>query len=134
MTRINAIEGIGSVNAEKLKKAKLNSVEKLLEMGKNPGGRKDISQKSGIDEKVILKWVNFADLFRIKGVSTQYSELLEAAGVDTVLELSKRVPENLQKKMDEVNLEKRLVRRVPSLKEVVKWIEQAKKMGRMVHY
>ncbi|MDD2352218.1 MAG: DUF4332 domain-containing protein [Candidatus Caldatribacteriota bacterium] len=134
MATITAIEGVGEVNAEKLKKAGISSVEKLLKMGAEPGGRREIAAKTGINEKVILKWVNFADLFRIKGISTQYSELLEAAGVDTVVELSKRVPENLQKKMEEVNEEKNLVRRVPVLKEVQKWTEQAKQLPRGVNY
>jgi len=134
MATITAIEGIGEVNAGKLKKAGIGSVEKLLKMGAESNGRKEIAAKTGIDEKVILKWVNFADLFRVKGISTQYSELLEAAGVDTVVELSKRVPENLQKKMEEVNEEKNLVRRVPTLKEVQKWTQLAKQLPRGVNY
>jgi len=134
MATITAIEGVGEVNAKKLKKAGISTVEKLLEIGGEPAGRREIADKTGIDEKVILKWVNFADLFRVKGVSTQYSELLEAAGVDTVIELSKRVPENLQKKMEEVNKEKKLVRRIPVLKEVIKWSDQAKKLPRKIQY
>ncbi|MBN2396327.1 MAG: DUF4332 domain-containing protein, partial [Candidatus Atribacteria bacterium] len=126
--------GVGEVNAKKLKKAGISSVEKLLKMGAEPAGRKEIAGKAGLDENVILKWVNFADLFRIKGVASEYSELLEASGVDTVVELSKRVPENLIKKIEEVNQEKKLVRRVPVLSEVKKWIDQAKKLPREIHY
>ncbi|MDD4362661.1 MAG: DUF4332 domain-containing protein [Atribacterota bacterium] len=134
MAKITEIEGVGEVNAAKLKKAGISSVEKLLKIGAEPAGRKEIASKSGFDEKLILKWVNFADLFRIKGVASEYSELLEAAGVDTVIELSKRVPENLQKKMEEVNQQKKLVRRIPTLKEVEKWVGQAKELPRGVHY
>ncbi len=134
MAKIIEIEGVGEVNAKKLKKAGISSVERLLEKGAEPAGRKEIASKAGFDEKVILKWVNFADLFRIKGVASEYSELLEASGVDTVVELSKRVPENLTRKMEEVNLEKKLVRRLPVLSEVKKWIDQAKKLPRKVHY
>ncbi len=134
MAKITEIEGVGEVNAAKLKKAGISSVEKLLKIGAEPAGRKEIASKSGFDEKLILKWVNFADLFRIKGVASEYSELLEAAGVDTVIELSKRVPENLQKKMEEVNQQKKLVRRIPTLKEVEKWVRQAKELPRGVHY
>ena len=121
MSTITAIEGVGEVNAKKLEKMGINTVEKLLNMGATPKGRKEIAQGTGIGEKVILKWVNFADLFRVKGIGTQYSELLEAAGVDTVIELSKRLPENLFKKMEEVNQEKELVRRTPTLIEVNKY-------------
>ena len=134
MAKITEIEGVGEVNAAKLKKAGISSVEKLLKIGAEPAGRKEIASKSGFDEKLILKWVNFADLFRIKGVASEYSELLEAAGVDTVIELSKRVPENLQKKMEEVNQQKKLVRRIPTLKELGKWVRQAKELPRGVHY
>ena len=134
MSNIVAIEGVGEVNAKKLKKAGINTVEKLLNRGASPKGRKEIAQKTGIGEKVILKWVNFADLFRVKGISTQYSELLEAAGVDTIVELSKRVPENLFKKMENVNDEKKLVRRTPALAEVKKWVAQAKKLPRVINY
>ena len=134
MSNIVAIEGVGEVNAKKLKKAGINTVEKLLNRGASPKGRKEIAQKTGIGEKVILKWVNFADLFRVKGISTQYSELLEAAGVDTVVELSKRVPENLFKKMENVNNEKKLVRKTPALAEVNRWVTQAKKLPRVINY
>jgi len=134
MSTITAIEGVGEVNAKKLEKMGINTVEKLLNLGATPKGRKEIAQGTGIGEKVILKWVNFADLFRVKGIGTQYSELLEAAGVDTVIELSKRLPENLFKKMEEVNEEKELVRRTPTLTEVNKWVAQAKKLPRVINY
>ena len=134
MSTITAIEGVGEVNAKKLEKMGINTVEKLLSMGASPKGRKEIALGTGIGEKVILKWVNFADLFRVKGIGTQYSELLEAAGVDTVIELSKRLPENLFKKMEEVNEEKKLVRRTPNLTEVNSWVAQAKKLPRVINY
>ena len=134
MSTITAIEGVGEVNAKKLEKMGINTVEKLLSTGATPKGRKEIAQGTGISEKVILKWVNFADLFRVKGIGTQFSELLEAAGVDTVIELSKRVSENLFKKMKEVNEEKKLVRRTPNLTEVNSWVAQAKKLPRVINY
>ena len=134
MSSIIGIEGVGEVNAKKLKKMGINTVEKLLSTGASPKGRKEIALGTGIDEKVILKWVNFADLFRVKGIGTQFSELLEAAGVDTVIELSKRVSENLFKKMKEVNEEKKLVRRAPNLTEVNSWVAEAKKLPRVINY
>ena len=134
MSSIISIEGVGEVNAKKLKKMGINTVEKLLSTGAPPKGRKEIALGTGIGETVILKWVNFADLFRVKGIGTQFSELLEAAGVDTVIELSKRVSENLFKKMKEVNEEKKLVRRAPNLTEVNSWVAQAKKLPRVINY
>ncbi|MFU8862171.1 MAG: DUF4332 domain-containing protein, partial [Cyclonatronaceae bacterium] len=94
----------------------------------------EIAEKSGISSKRILTWINHADLKRIKGVERQYSELLEASGVDTVVELAQRNPKNLYQKMLETNEEKRLVRRPPALSMVERWIEQAKTLPRMIHY
>jgi len=89
---------------------------------------------SGINEKSILKFANMADLMRIKGIGEEYSELLEASGVDTVPELSHRVPSNLVSKMQEINAERKLTRRVPVLSEVEKWVAQAKELPRALEY
>lgn len=131
-TKVIEIEGIGPFNAEKLAGAGITTVEGLLEKGASPKGRKAIAAATGIGESTVLRWVNIADLFRIRGVGTQYSQLLESAGVDTVVELSKRVPANLTKKMNEVNLEKKLVRNPPALSLVESWVEQAKALPRVV--
>jgi predicted flap endonuclease-1-like 5' DNA nuclease len=128
------IEGIGPVYAKKLAGAGLKTVEGLLKAGASPKGRKEIAEKSGIDVTMVLEWVNRADLYRIKGVSKQYSDLLEKAGVDTVVELSKRVAANLYKKMEVVNKEKNLVNGMPGVKRVEDWIAQAKKLPRVVKY
>ena len=134
MAKVKEIEGIGPAYAEKLSAAGLTTTEALLEAGATPKGRADLAAKTGISDKLILRWVNMADLFRIKGVAEQYSDLLEAAGVDTVVELAQRKAENLQAKMVEVNTEKNLVRRVPTLAEVTSWVDQAKGLPRMVNY
>lgn len=134
MTKIIDIEGIGPVYAQKLIDVGIKTVEGLLKAGATPAGRKELEQKSGISGALILEWVNHADLYRIKGVGQEYSDLLEEAGVDTVVELSKRVPANLYKKMLETNMEKKLVRRPPSEKMVADWVEQAKKLPRVVSY
>ena len=103
--KITEIEGIGSVFQEKLSKAGVRTVEGLLELGASRSGRKKIAEDSGIDESKILDWVNMADLFRIKGVASQFAELLKAAGVDTVKELRNRNAENLHAKLVEVQEE-----------------------------
>ena len=128
------IEGIGPAYAKKLAKAGLRSVEALLKAGASPKGRKEIAEASGVDPTLILEWVNRADLYRIKGVGKQYSDLLEKAGVDTVVELSKRVAGNLFAKMVEVNNAKNLVNGMPGLHQVEGWIAQAKKLPRVVTY
>lgn len=132
--KIIDIEGIGDVYAEKLIAAGINKVSELLEKCAAPKGRKALAEETGISEKLILKWTNHADLFRIKGVGPQFAELLEAAGVDTVKEFRHRVAENLAQKMQETNDAKHLVRRVPSVKELVKMIEQAKELKPVVTY
>ncbi len=134
MASISTIEGIGPVFAEKLAATGIKTTEKLLKDGASRKGRSEIAKASGIDEKKILRWVNMADLFRIKGVGEEYSDLLEAAGVDTVKELRNRNAENLQKKMEEVNAEKKLVRQLPNLEKVQGWVDQAKEMEPMVTY
>jgi predicted flap endonuclease-1-like 5' DNA nuclease len=134
MPKLENVEGIGDIYGAKLREAGIRSIAALLDKGSTPKGRQEIEDKSGISGKRILTWINHADLKRIKGVERQYSELLEAAGVDTVMELAQRNPENLLQKMLETNEEKRLVRRPPSLSMVQKWIEQAKKLPRVIHY
>jgi predicted flap endonuclease-1-like 5' DNA nuclease len=128
------IEGIGEVYAAKLAVAGVKTVAALLAKGSKPGGRKELSEKSGLSESLILKWVNQADLFRIKGVGEEYSNLLEASGVDTVVELAGRNPANLLEKMTAVNAEKKLVRRLPTLAAVSEWVAEAKNLPRKIHY
>lgn len=132
MAKIMDIEGIGPVFAEKLGKSGVKTTEGLLEMGGSAKGRKDLAAKTGIAEEKLLEWVNRADLFRIKGVGSEYSDLLEAAGVDSVPELANRKPENLVEKLTAVNAEKKLVRKLPALSLVAGWVEQAKALPKVV--
>ena len=134
MARIIDIEGIGKVYAEKLAGAGLTTVEALLKAGASPKGRQALEEKTGISGKLILEWVNLADLFRIKGIGEEYSDLLEEAGVDTVPELAQRNAENLYAKLAETNATKELVRRLPSQSQVADWVEQAKALPRVVTY
>ena len=115
---IDEIEGIGPAYAEKLIAAGIKTTEDLLTAGAKPSGRKKLEETTGISGKLILKWVNHADLFRINGVAGQFAELLEASGVDTVKEFRHRVPANLKAKMDEVNEQKNLCNRGPSVSEL----------------
>jgi predicted flap endonuclease-1-like 5' DNA nuclease len=134
MAKIITVEGIGDVYAQKLMGAGIDTTEALLEKGATPQGRKELAEKTGIGAKSILEWVNRVDLLRIKGVGEEYSDLLEAVGVDTVPELAQRNAENLHAKMREVNEEKELVRRLPTLSQVGDWIEQAKALPRVITY
>tara|TARA_R110002124_G_scaffold57700_5_gene161333 strand:+ start:2152 stop:2559 length:408 start_codon:yes stop_codon:yes gene_type:complete len=129
---ISKIEGIGPVNKEKLSVAGIVTVENLLEKGASKSGRKEIAAASGIDEKVILNWVNMADLFRIKGIASQFAELLKAAGVDTVKELRTRNAENLHQALIATNEAKNLTNAVPALSKVTDFIEQAKNLDPVV--
>jgi predicted flap endonuclease-1-like 5' DNA nuclease len=134
MTKLIDIEGIGPVYGAKLKEVGVGSVEALLVQGATPHGRKELAEKSGISDSLILEWVNHADLYRIRGVGSEYSDLLEEAGVDTVPELAQRNPEHLLEKITAVNGEKKLVRRLPVLSQIQSWVEQAKKLERVVTY
>lgn len=132
--KITEIEGIGPKMAEKLAEHDITTVEGLLEKGGDKKGRDAIAEATGIPLKKVLTFVNMADLFRIKGVGSQYAELLQAAGVNTVVELSKRKPENLQAKMQELNEEKKLTRQPPATATVEKWVAMAKELPRVVNY
>ena len=132
MANIEDIEGIGSASADKLRAMGISTVEALLERGGAPKGRDEIEAATGISGKQVLRWVNHADLFRIKGVGAEFAELLEAAGVDSVPELAQRSPANLAKAMAEKNEEKKLTRRVPSESQVSDWVAHAKTLARVV--
>ena len=132
--KIIDIEGIGDVYAQKLIAAGINKVSELLEKCAAPKGRKALAEETGISEKLILRWTNHADLFRINGVGPQFAELLEAAGVDTVKEFRHRVAENLQPKLEETNAAKNICNRVPAVSEIQKMIEQAKELEPKMTY
>ena len=134
MTKLTTVEGIGDVYSQKLAEAGIETAEDLLEAGAYPAGRKDVAEQTGISDKLILKWVNRVDLFRIKGVSEEYADLLEAAGVDTVPELARRNAQNLYQKLVATNEDKKLVREVPSQAAVTDWVKQAKQLPRMINY
>ena len=134
MTKLSGVEGIGAIYAGKLVNCGLMTQEQLLDFGATPIGRKTIAEESGINPKLILNWVNRADLSRVKGVGSEYADLLEGSGVDTVAELAQRNPSNLYQKMLEVNETKKMIRSLPSLDQVTGWVEQAKTLGRAIYY
>lgn len=131
---IEMVEGIGPVYADQLREMGIHTPLDLLQAGANPAGRKRIADETGLSHKLILRWVNQVDLYRIKGIGSEYAELLEAAGVDTVVELAQRVPANLHGRMAEVNAEKSLVRQLPTEAMVTAWVEQAKTLPRILKY
>lgn len=128
------IEGIGDVYRKKFLEAGITNVDELFEKGSTVQGRKEIVVKTGISEKLLLRWVNMADLYRINGIGQEFAELLEAAGVDTVPELAQRVPVNLLEKMRAANAQKKMVRRLPDLSQVENWVAQAKSLPRIINY
>lgn len=132
--KIEDVEGIGPVTGEKLRGAGVKDTDSLLENTRTPKQRKDLAEKAGLTDKQVLKFANMVDLYRINGVGSEYAELLEAAGVDTVPELARRNAANLTTAMAEVNEQKKLTRRVPTETEVTKWIAQAKELPRMLEY
>lgn len=131
---IQDIEGIGAVYAEILRKAGLKTANALLKKGGSVKGREELAAATGLPLSKILEWVNHADLCRVRGIGAEYSELLEAAGVDTVVELSRRNAENLTESLAQHNANKHNVRRKPSLQQVTKWIQHARSLPRAVEY
>jgi PAS domain S-box-containing protein len=131
---IEKIEGIGSVYAAKLLEVGVKTTDDLLNQGKSRKGREELVEKTGISSLLILKWVNMADLMRIRGIGEEYSELLERAGVDTVKELRNRNPNNLYQAMANANESLKLVRRLPKLSDVESWVKEAKESEPMMTY
>ena len=134
MSHINKIEGIGPSHTKKFAEVGVITVEHLLKAGATPKGRKELATKTGFHEHHLLKWVNQADLLRIKGVGRQYDELLQSSGVDSVKELAQRKPDHLHGKLKESNDTKRQVHIVPNLTNITNWISEAKKLPRVVSY
>lgn len=132
--KVEDVEGIGPTFGEKLRGAGIEDTDSLLNACKTPAQRKDLAEKTGISDTHILKWANMVDLYRISGVGSEFSELLEASGVDTVPELAQRNAENLAAKMIEVNDAKSLTRRVPTAADVEKWVAEAKTLPRALEY
>ncbi len=132
MAKVSEIEGVGPAYAEKLANAGVDTINELLSTAAAKKGRAELAEKTGISESHLLRWVNHADLMRIKGIGPQFSELLEAAGVDSVPELSHRNAANLHTKMVEVNEAKNLVNRVPSETELQGMIDEAKTLDKVV--
>ena len=133
-SQIEIIEGIGPVYSGKLSAAGVTTTAELLQAAADRKGRQTLAETTGITRDMILKWVNRADLMRVPGVGEEYSDLLEAAGVDTVKELRNRNPQNLHLAMTEINAEKRLVRRLPYLSEVQAWVKAAKELEPLITY
>ncbi len=132
MAKLIDIEGIGTAYAKKLATAGVSTTGQLLKTAADAAGRRDLATRAEVSTKQVLEWVNRADLMRISGVGTQYSDLLEAAGVDTVIELAQRNAQHLAEKLADVNAAKRLVRQIPSAERVADWIAQAGKLPRVV--
>lgn len=134
MAKIVDIEGIGPVYAQKLKEAGVRSTKTLLERGSNAKRRKELADCTDIDESKLLEWVNHADLFRVKGIGSEYADLLEAAGVDTVPELRQRNAAALYQALVKTNETTKLVRKLPAADQVAEWVEQAKSLPRVIEY
>jgi predicted flap endonuclease-1-like 5' DNA nuclease len=132
---ITGIEGIGPVYAQKLGAVGIRTTDALLERGATAAGRAELQDRLGISERLLLEWVNHADLMRIDGVGSQYSDLLEAAGVDSSAELAQRNPRNLVRTFHELDAARAdVVRRVPSERMVAGWIDQAARLPKLVSH
>lgn len=132
--KVEKIEGVGPKYAAMLAKAGIKNTKQLLDRAATRKGRKEVSQATGVDEALVLKWANMCDLMRIKGVGEEFSELLEVAGVDTVKELAKRRADNLRQAMVDANGKRKLVRQLPSLGQLESWVKQAKELPPVMSY
>jgi predicted flap endonuclease-1-like 5' DNA nuclease len=134
MAQIADIEGFGEVYANTLAEKGITTTEALLEKCATPAGRKALADATDLSGKLILKWANRADLARVKGIGSEYADLLEAAGVDTVPDLARRNPGNLYNALAAANEEKNLVRKIPAESQVSDWVSFAKTLPRALKY
>lgn len=134
MANLTTVEGIGDTYRAKLSEAGIETTQALLERGKTPKGRDELAKATGISKTLILEWVNHIDLFRVQGVGSEYADLLEETGVDTVPELAQRNPQNLHQALVQTNKEKHVVRQVPGASQVEAWVKQAKTLPRVIVY
>jgi predicted flap endonuclease-1-like 5' DNA nuclease len=131
---IEDVEGIGPAFAAKLREAGVRTTDELLQRGGSRRGRDELEAATGVSHNQILEWTNHADLYRIKGVGSEYADLPEAAGVDSVAELAQRNAKNLSETFGELDAARNTVRNIPSEAIVAGWIEEAKSLPRMVEY
>ncbi|BAU43600.1 DUF4332 domain-containing protein [Leptolyngbya sp. O-77] len=131
---VTVIKGIDDAAAKALQAAGIETTEALLEKGATPTGRKRLAQATGLPEANLLRWLNLADLYRIKGIGREYADLLELAGVDTVPELAQRNPENLHQQIVRLNEEQNIVKLLPEAILVANWVAQAKELPRVIQY
>jgi predicted flap endonuclease-1-like 5' DNA nuclease len=131
---VTEISDIGADDAGRLKSVGIRTTLGLLDAAKNPKGRKLLADEIGVNEKRILGWANTADRMRIKGIGSEYADLLQAAGVDTVKELKYRNPAKLAEAMAAINGKRKLARVLPSPRAVERWVEQAKRIQLKITY
>lgn len=132
--KIVDIEGIGPVYAAKLTAAGVDTTDDLLARGGTKAGRQALAAATEISERLILEWANHADLMRIKGVGSEYSDLLEAAGVDSPAELAQRNAANLAQTFQELDAARNTVRRIPTQEVIQGWIDEAKTLPRAIEH
>ena len=132
--KIIEIKGVGPSYGEKLESLNIKTTYDLLKKCTTPQDRRKISKKSKISETIILKWVNMIDLLRIKGIGVEISEFMECLGIDTINKLANSDPEILFQKMKDLNNNKNIIKRTPTLRKVENWISQAKEIPRIVKY
>ncbi|MFZ5740180.1 MAG: DUF4332 domain-containing protein [Pseudomonadota bacterium] len=131
---ISQLDGITELAASKLKSVGIRTTDALLEAAKTVKGRKALAAQTGLTEQQLLQWANLADCMRVPGLGKAKVDLLRAAGVSTLREFTHRNPARLAQNMKEANLKRKLVRSLPSEKEVGQLIEQARKLPLKITY
>lgn len=134
MTNIIDLKGMDNSYAERLEKMNIKTLDDLLKAGATPKDRELIAENTKASSTLVLEWINHADLSRVNGIAGEYAGLLEKTGVNTVLELGTRRPDNLTKAMTSLNEKKQFVQQLPTEAQVADWIEQAKHLPTMVSY
>ena len=126
MTSIDSINGMTHIEATKLRRARVRTTVTFLQIASSRSGRALLTKETGISSPKLLHWAKRAELMKIRDLGRDYSDLLEAVGVESVSELKRRNPESLHESMSAINNRQEIVDRMPSLKRIAKWIEESK--------
>lgn len=134
MADITDIDGIKGDYAARLRRIGIRDSDELLHYGATRRGRRELAKVIGLGDRRVSEWVNRADLLRIPGISTRYSNLLEAVGITTVKSLRRRDPAKLHAELVETNSRRRrpVVGRTPSAADVEAWVQSARHLAPVV--
>lgn len=134
MTSLAKLISIGENNADRLGRLGIDTPVALILSGASSKGRKEIADKTGLKGATILMWVRQAELFRLMGFGEQDANLLQLAGVIDASDLAHQQPALFYQTLLQVKQKTNTFYQIPTLSQLTKWINQSKRMLRLITY